>query len=301
MHPEFLDILEKFRAKNPELWLYVHSNGGAHDPTYWQEISRIMKGYGQIDFGLDGLEDTLGLYRRNVDYERAINNARAFIKTGGRAQWNFIVFRHNQHQVHEAKKRSQDLGFHNFLARRTGRFFHHGLEIELDRWPVNDRSGNTVYWLEPPDSDEWRNASTARLPLLKKQYGNMANYFDQTAIRCDAAAGRKVAINAEGLVLPCNFFNHNLYDSRFYQDVLPGRNFLHDRDGTNQVRSFLESYGLDTLNIHHRSLDQIFSSPMWQDLVDSWRRPLEQGRLFECAMTCGEKFTKVWDQGGNQK
>lgn len=301
MHPEFLDILRDFRAKNPSLWLYVHTNGGVHGADYWQEIAAIMAGYGQIDFGIDGLQDTLDIYRRNVNFDRVINNAKAFIDAGGRAQWNFIVFKHNQHQIDLARQMSMDLGFFNFLPRRTGRFFHHGLETEMSQWPVVDRQQQTVYFLEPPTHAQWRNASLQRLPDLKQQAGGLFDYWDSTPIRCDALSGRKVSINVEGLVLPCNFFNHNLYDARFYTDALPGANALHFDQGQNQVRMFLEHYGLDNINIHHRSFQEIFDCPMWEDLIHSWSLTREQGRLFECAMTCGEKFTKVWDQGGNNK
>lgn len=299
MHPDFLDILRDFRNKNSKLWLYFHTNGGVHDPEYWSEVAEIMQGHGQIDFGIDGLTDTLDLYRRNVIFDRVIANARAFIQAGGRAQWNFIVFRHNQHQVQEARRLSEDLGFFKFLPRRTGRFFHHGQERELERWPVMDRQGHTLYVLEPPTDTEWRNASVKRLPFLQERYQNLAEYFNTTPIHCDALAGKKVAINAEGTVLPCNFFNHNLYDARFHDDQLPGANYLHSASGHNQVRTFLERYGIDNLNINHRSLGQIFDCEMWHDLVSSWQSGLTQSRLFECAMTCGEQFTKVWDQGGS--
>ena len=105
--------------------------------------------------------------------------------------------------------------------------------------------------------------------------------------------GKKVAVNAEGVVLPCNFFNHNLYDARFRNGTLPGANTLSTVNGKNQVREFLERYGLDNLNIHHNTLPEIFANNFWQDLVASFNN---HNRLFECAMTCGEKFTKVWDQ-----
>jgi MoaA/NifB/PqqE/SkfB family radical SAM enzyme len=302
MHPDFRSILRDFRRKNPTLWLYFHTNGGVHETDYWQEIAEILGGHGQIDFGIDGLDDTLHLYRRNVKFDKVISNAQAFINAGGRAQWNYIVFQHNQHQVEKAKVLSREMKFFNFLPRRTGRFFHHGREEELSNWPVYDRrQEKPVYFLEPPSDPEWRNASTSRLPLLKNQYKDLAEYFDTTLIQCDALVGKKVAINAEGLVLPCNFFNHNLYDARFYQDLLPGSNRLHSVNGNNQVRMFLEKYGLENINLHQKSLEQIFECKMWEDLVHSWNHNREQGRLFECAMTCGEKFTKVWDQGGSIK
>ena len=297
MHPDFLDILRDFRQKCPTLWLYFHTNGGVHDPEYWKEVAHIMAGYGQIDFGIDGLEDTLHLYRRNVKFNKVIENAGAFIRAGGRAQWNFIVFKHNEHQVEQVKTLGKDLGFFNVLIRKTGRFFDHRTVEEMAAWPVRDE-----YVLEPPSLPEYRNQSMLFLPDLKKQYKNIKDYFNDTEIKCDAMLGSKVAINAEGLVLPCNFFNHNLYDRRFYEsDILPGANELSMVNGKNQVRTFLESYNLDSFNINLHNLEEIFSSRMWNDLVASWNKTLADGRLFECASTCGSKLTKVWDQGGSTR
>ncbi len=162
-------------------------------------------------------------------------------------------------------------------------------------------SAGPVYWLEPASDPVWQNDSLRRLPELKQTYQDLEHYFDTTPIRCDALLGRKVAINVQGLVLPCNFFNHNLYDARFHTDALPGAHRLHSHEGGNQVRQFLERHGLENLDIHQRSLRQVFQCEMWQELVQSWSGTRSQGRLFECAMTCGEKFTKVWDQGGNQR
>lgn len=300
MHPEFLDILRDFRRKNPTLWLYVHTNGGVHDVEYWKSVAEIMADHGQIDFGIDGLADTLQLYRQNVDFDRVIANAKAFIAAGGRAQWNFIVFEHNEHQVAAVIDLGRSLGFFNVLVRNTGRFFNHATLEEMPEWPVKRRRQDHV--LRPPRQRKYRNRSMRLLPTLKKDYENMQDYFDTTAITCDALLGHKVAINVEGLVLPCNFFNHNLYDRRFYDSsALPGANKLSTQNGRNQVRAFLESHGLDGINIHYRTLSEVFESTMWQDLVARWDRTIEQGRIFECAMTCGSRLTKVWDQGGNQR
>jgi len=302
MHPDFLAILSDLRRKAPDLWLYAHTNGGAHASDYWQEMASIMAGHGQIDFGIDGLASSLPLYRRNVEFDRVIENARAFIQAGGRAQWNFIVFEHNEHEIDQARELSQRLGFYKFLPRRTGRFYHHTQECEIAEWPVMDRAGQVIYHIRPPGQVQWQNPSVNRLPDLRAQYGDLTRYWDTTPITCDAAQGRKVVINAQGLVLPCNFFNHNLYDARFYDsDILPGRHALHDRQARNQVRQFLESHALHSLDIHHHSLAEIFDCAMWSDLVRSWTQDFAHGRLFECAMTCGEKFTKVWDQGGSTR
>ena len=295
MNPEFLDILRDFRKKNPTLWLYIHTNGGIHDVSYWAEIAAIMNGYGQIDFGIDGLEDTLHLYRKNVKYNKVIENATAFINAGGRAQWNFIVFKHNEHQVEQARELSKEYKFYNFLPRKTGRFYDHSDETEFNRWPVLNKAGEVDYYLEPPITTEFRNPSVQKIKVLKHMYGSFVTYLKQTPIKCDALLGKKVAINAEGLVLPCNFFNHNLYDARFHESALPFRHHSHNVDGKNQVQEFVNQYR-DELDINKNSMEEIFKSNFWSELTKRWG---QENRIMECAMVCGEKFNKVWDQGGS--
>lgn len=296
MHPEFLDILKDFRKKSPTLWLYVHTNGGVHNTDYWKDIADIIGGYGQVDFNIDGLEDTNHLYRRNTDFAKIINNASAFISAGGRAVWNFIVFEHNQHQVALAKKMSQELGFFNFTYRATGRFLDHRVMESFDSWPVVDRKNNVEYVIRPTTLAQYKNRSMQFLPTLKQQQ-DLTDYFATTDITCDSLAGNKVAINANGLVLPCNMLNHHFSDARFRDaEILPGHNSLCNAGGKNQVQEFVGRYGLDNLNISHRSLQQIFDNPFWVDLVNSWQYNKFPERLFECALTCGKQFNKVWDQ-----
>ena len=298
MHPEFLDILQDFRNKNPTLWLYVHTNGGVHGEQYWAEIATIMNGYGQIDFGFDGLEDTLHLYRRNVKYAVAMRNARSFIRAGGRAQWNFIVFKHNEHQVEQAQALSKEYGFFNFLPRKTGRFYNHTNECAYPNWPVLDKNRNVEYVLEEPASNEWQNPSVQKIQVLKNIHGSFKDYLDHTPIKCDALLGKKVVITAEGSVLPCNFFEHNLYDARFYGNYMPGANDASfNSRGNNQVQEFISQYE-NELNINKNSLENIFKSKFWSELTNRWSGP---NKIMECAMTCGEKFTKVWDQGGSKR
>ena len=293
-HPDFLDILRDFRNKSPTVWLYLHTNGGIRSPEWWAELAIILNGYGKIDFGIDGLEDTNHLYRRNVGWNKVMANTRAFISAGGKAQWNYIVFHHNEHQIEQAKQLSRDMGFESFLPRNTGRFFNHALVEEMTAWPAPG------YTLEPPVNPQYKNRSMIRLTELKNEYNNIRDYFDSTEIRCDALLGKKVAITGEGLVMPCNFFTHNLYDKRFHDaDTLPGHNELSNINGKNQIQELIKQYGRDNLDIHSKSLEDIFANEFWQHIVDSWNKDLDNGRIFECAMTCGSKLSKVWDQGGS--
>lgn len=297
MHPEFLDILYDFRLKAPELWLYLHTNGGAHDTEFWSELAYILNGFGQVDFNIDGLSDTNHLYRKNTNFDKIIENATAFIEAGGNANWNFIVFEHNQHQVKQAEALSKELGFKKFLYRSTGRFLNHKTMETFNEWPVVDRSNKPVYYIKPTTEPEFTNRSIQVLPDLHKEYSNLDNYFESVKITCDSLTHNRVAINAHGLVLPCNMLNHNLYDARFFDNtVMPCSNKLSTVNGKNQVAEFIKKHDETSLNIKYKSLEQVFESTFWQALEDSWSCNSFPERLFECALTCGKRFTKVWDQ-----
>jgi MoaA/NifB/PqqE/SkfB family radical SAM enzyme len=309
MHPDILDIMWDFRTKAPKLWLYMHTNGGAHDTEFWRELAHILNGFGQVDFNIDGLVDTNNIYRRNTVYDKIIENATAFINAGGRANWNFIVFDHNQHQVDDARKISKELGFKNFTYRSTGRFLNHKTMTTFNEWPVVDRKGSRVFSLKP--SNKYTNQSIERLPAINQKYPDMTEYFRTVDIECDSLKHNRVAINAHGLVLPCNMLNHNLYDARFYDSsMLPCSNALSTVNNKNQVAEFIKSHNENSLNIHSQSLEKVFESSFWGNLTNSWSCNTFPERIFECAMTCGKQFTKVWDQtkmkkqylitGGNQ-
>lgn len=297
MHPDFLDILRDFRKKSPTLWLYMHTNGGAHGVDFWREVAEIIGAYGQVDFNIDGLADTNHIYRRNTDFDKIITNAEAFIRAGGRAVWNYIIFEHNQHQIDEARLLSELIGFKEFKSRATGRFLNHKTMETFGSWPVEDRTGKRVFEIKPTTLDTHKNQSIEFLPQLKKQYPDMSEYFKTVDICCDSLEHKRVAINAHGMVLPCNMLNHNLQDARFFDsDVLPCSNALSTIEGKNQVAEFINQHGADTLNIKNNSLEQVFKSSFWHSLTQSWTYQTYPERLFECAMTCGKQFTKVWDQ-----
>ena len=65
-------------------------------------------------FGIDGLEDTNHIYRRGVKWERLQDNFREYIKAGGDADWQFIPFSWNKHQLDAARELATKEGFDKF-------------------------------------------------------------------------------------------------------------------------------------------------------------------------------------------
>ena len=124
IHPESLEFVKYLAKEFPGSRIEINTNGGYHDPEYWYEMGQItsknFRNDEQVLFGIDGIDnETHDKYRRNVKYDRIIENATAFIKGGGKAVWKYLEFDHNAHQVDEAKQLAKKMGFVHFFVKST--------------------------------------------------------------------------------------------------------------------------------------------------------------------------------------
>ena len=84
-------------------------------------LSKELNNRLTVVFGIDGDEETNHLYRKNVDWKTLQKNWRAYISSGGRAGWQFIVFKWNQHQITDIKKLSEAEKFERFVVIKSFR------------------------------------------------------------------------------------------------------------------------------------------------------------------------------------
>lgn len=114
-NPDVLEIAAYIRELNPKIILEGDTNGSHGDPEWWQALGTSFQ-KGAMVFALDGLEDTHRRHRQGTDFPKIIRNMRAFIAGGGSAQWQFIVFKHNEHQLRDAEAMAQEIGCKRFYA-----------------------------------------------------------------------------------------------------------------------------------------------------------------------------------------
>jgi MoaA/NifB/PqqE/SkfB family radical SAM enzyme len=114
-NPDVLEIAAYIRRLNPEIILEGDTNGSSGDPAWWQALGASFQ-KGAMVFALDGLADTHRRHRRGTDFHKIIENMRAFVSGGGSAQWQFIVFRHNEHQLQAAEELARSIGCRRFYA-----------------------------------------------------------------------------------------------------------------------------------------------------------------------------------------
>jgi len=121
--PELIEISQYFKKHNPDIVIGLNTNGGLKTKDWWRRFGEVLQG--NLDyciFSIDGLEDTNHLYRRNVRWEKIMENVESYISTGASAHWDMLVFEHNKHQVDEAKQLATTMGFRWFRSKETDRW-----------------------------------------------------------------------------------------------------------------------------------------------------------------------------------
>jgi len=286
---ELLEIIEYMRCNNPNIKIEVYTNGGARSPSWWEKLAQVIGKNGKVIFGIDGLKDTNHINRRRVVFAHVIKNAKAFIQADGRAQWDFIVFKHNEHQVEQARKLSIKLGFEIFSIKRSNRFYKVLYEKDpaleyvgekFGKYPVYDFTGQKAGYIELPKNPKYRDKSLKTLKTLIKKFGSLDRYFDEVPIDCKAKKHQSVFISATGLVFPCCWLYHQSNYRTFYNvtdSVELG------------VEEILRQIGdIDQISAKKHSLKNIVEGEFFKRIEESWRlHGLKNGRLKVCARACG--------------
>ena len=82
----------------------------------------VLSGLDKMILSIDGAtQDTYGKYRRGGNLEKVLSNVRLLLKkrkesgrTTPRLEWQFLVFRHNEHEIEKARKIAKEIGVDEF-------------------------------------------------------------------------------------------------------------------------------------------------------------------------------------------
>jgi hypothetical protein len=207
MHPhstEFFNLLSAVPS------VVAVTNGSMRSPKWWKQLASIRNL--SIVFSIDGLADTNHIYRINSDFTKIMKNAQSFIDGGGRASWKFIVFRHNQHQIEQARQLSQDMGFQDFQVIHSNRNWD-----SKNIWPVYV-NGKYLYDIQPSTSiiEISPSNNTRAINIIR-------NNIQITKPNCLLDTG-SMYINCRGHVLPCCMTSGKTWkkdiDSQLWQRIV---------------------------------------------------------------------------------
>ena len=301
-----LEAFQYFRDCNSDILLSMNTNGSARTIEWWTLLAKILGNNGHVIFSIDGLKDTNHIYRRNTNFDKILENANAFIKAGGNAHWEYIVFQHNEHQVDEAQQLAKDLGFVKFQVKKTARFSSSISGVLRQGSKIIDRKGNKIE-ISIPNNPKYRNDGltslsevAGQLPVvtlpttyeeIKNQLNpelfnsNLMPLYDKTIIDCKVKKEKNLYISAEGIVQPCCWVASTMY------------NWYH-MEKRSQIWKLINKVGLRKLSALENTIKEILENGYLDSIEDSWNKPsCSQGKLAVCAKTCGrdlETFSKQY-------
>ena len=274
----FLDSVEFIIKKNPNIIVSANTNASLRTPDYWRELGKLMKFNKEnyIAFSIDGLEDTNHLYRRMTKWDKIMENAEAFISAGGQAQWKMIKFKHNEHQLDEAKQLAKKMNFANFTVSPNNGDRE---LVETDKLKP--------YQVPSTYRDSEYNRTHSITQLWQEEEPEMLNEFNQRKINCEWSNLKNAVFFAtNGDVFPCCYTYQRVY--------LSARNQANDF-----IFKTYNRYGKEFINVNHYSFEEIVKNKWYgNDLVDSFNHDLQDSnnpRLHRCAHKCGKPFESRQD------
>src|SRR5260370_1120015 len=120
------------------------------------------------------------------------------------------IFPHNEQQIAEARRLSQQLGFRQFAIKKTARFlkpvYDYVPEVDstasLAAFPIYSPAGERIGSLEPPMDTSLVNETARRYGERIDGRGSLDAGLSSTPIHCQVMDTRSVFVRAEGSVFP---------------------------------------------------------------------------------------------------
>ena len=256
--PECLEICDHLTGRGIKMSL--SSNASLRSTAWWARLGEcFVRNDSRVDFHIDGLADTNPLYRLKTDFDKIMANAAAYIATGARAEWHFILFKHNEHQVLEAQQLARDMGFQKFVLIDTIRFG------KRDRFDYQ-MPGGEYRSLQPSEhgGDYYKSRFAAPSTDPDPYALPHATGPNGTGIACKSAIRNRAYINCEGYVSACCWTS-----------------------GSNEELETLVRAGLrkDRLNIRNRPLSEILAD---EPFVSHYGQAWLGGDNPICQRKCGD-------------
>lgn len=287
-HPQIEKIIN-YSAENYKV-VTLDTNGSLRDTKFWTRLGEkhqqvLKQGNGrrgiEVNFSIDGLEDTNQLYRINTDYNKIIDNAQAFINAGGKAIWKFIIFEHNQHQVNEAKQRADDMGFAEFSTLVSSRFrLNTGEAISVDSYKkkVNAPSREKVEQTQDKQfnlkaSDKYSNKEVADWYIKFAKPGNQEKELAEATydINCKSIDKGYLYIDEIARLWPCCHFHGGLTGhtfTKFWADIE-------------------KQFGKDFNSLRTSTINELLDHEYFKEyLPNSWTNPQEYKLCKKCVQVC---------------
>ena len=291
MNKDVIEMCRYAKETNPNLYVHFHTNGGARKEDWWKELATVLPENHRVIFAIDGLEDTNHIYRRNVNWTNLMNNVQAYISAGGKAQWDYLVFAHNEHQLEEAKTLAGKLKFlrfnpakpHGFrhngkirIVNRTGKFI--GTISQSENFKVNlppIRGDDITYDISEQYCRDYFALIRDKVYNKNIEIFNKFSESDHLKIKnCTSVVHKEIYLDAQGGIHPCCWMGHISQDDLELSELVYHKKWIDD------------TIGLENINALNKPIKDIMES-YFHLIEESWSKTFATGRNPYCAFKCG--------------
>ena len=271
--PNFLEVCEAIKKRAPHINIKVSTNGGMRNPEWWAKLAKILDNGSWVRFAIDGLEDTNHIYRVNVRWNKVMENAKAFIDAGGEAEWQYIAFAHNEHQVEEARTFALGMGFDRFIVRKSHKFLLDALfEMQVASKGIPIQQPTQTKYVHP-------------LILEKKRVFKLEEALkisNDSPVTCEVQGRKAAYISAEGHLFPCVYTATCVH---LYKNKTLGDSWT----------ELWENYGGDNINLLKTDWNTVLNSEFFERIQSGWGQGYNNGRLAACGLFCSQSAARIFD------
>lgn len=269
VHKEFLQMVI-YLSYNGGM-VQISTNGAYQTANFWKELGRCSKDTNRlsVSFAIDGFEETNHIYRVNTVWSVLKRNLEAYSKAGGKGDWIYIVFDHNEHELEAAKEYAKQLGFK--FATRTGmrNSFHDWIAKLKKKDQVVEKVITTTGKKQHSKVEQVKKIDKFIEDYSVKNVDKKEKDAIISSVKCKLLHEGEIFISADLRLWPCCF----LWDEYF--------------KNKDSIVDKLSAYG-DTWNsLKYHSIEEILQHEYYQEVLDLSWNPDHKMHLKRCLRACG--------------
>jgi MoaA/NifB/PqqE/SkfB family radical SAM enzyme len=269
------EIYEYVRNASPNARLAIHTNGSLRRPDWWKQLAKVMGVNGEVIFAVDGFKGKHELYRRNTDFDKIIENIKAYVSAGGVAKVDSLVFKHNEHEVDDLEKFLLGIGVHSVNFKSTKRFY------DMPSFSVFDRKDEYDYDLHPAETLRFK--QEVKIPLenlLDKKF--IKQIVNQSTINPSCVSKQEIYVDPHGNIFPCCYIG-----SDYLEELLSEKIILHTlRNLTvDNTKKMMSEVGV--LNLHGTTVCDLLTPGTWSKLENYWQG---ENKCLTCVKNCSSQL-----------
>ena len=266
-----LEIYSYVRDCNSDSRLALHTNGGMRNPEWWAKLADVIgtKNGSSVVFAVDGFKGKHELYRRNTNFDKVIENLRAYINAGGHAKVDSLVFAHNEDETEKLEEFLLDLGVKEVNFVSTTRFY------EMDKFKVINQNSEIEYYIRPAQRKEYARYPNADLKdLLNRDYRNKV--LESATINPKCITEQGIYVDPYGNITPCCYIGSD-YLEEPVEETLP----IHilRNISVNDTKSMLDNIGVPNCQTGILGTD----GNLFTGLDDYWQG---ENKCMTCVKAC---------------